>query len=173
MASSMKFSSTYPELSTPPHQQSGSSPTDCSPFAEADKAIGELIRAMEHRTTVLDTSESAAPRPIRTTGLVVRGKPLAMDLYKPKRKRIARSPKPNVSCSRKSRNVELKRDAKGHFAVLHSTPRAPATESSTTDTTRTPAPSNLLHQINDRARLTCSTIQHHRSNDEPSRRGGS
>ena len=96
MASSMKFSSTYPELSTPPHLQSGSSPTDCSPFAEADQAISELIRAMEHPTNVLDTSESAAPRPIRKTGLVFRGKPLAVNLLKPKRRRIAKLPKPQT-----------------------------------------------------------------------------
>ena len=46
MASSTTFSSTYPVLSTPPHPQSDSSPTDSSPFAEADRTISELIQAM-------------------------------------------------------------------------------------------------------------------------------
>ena len=94
MASSTTFSSTYPVLSTPPHPQSDSSPTDSSPFAEADRSISDLIQAMATQTNVLDTSESAAPPPIRKTGLVFRGKPLAMALYKPKRKRLSRTPKP-------------------------------------------------------------------------------
>ena len=88
-----------------------------------------------------------SPSPNTDAKLIFRGKPLAMDLYKPKRRRLARCPKPNAPCSRKSRNVELKRDAKGHFAVLKSTPPAQATESSTTDTTRTPAQSKLPYPL--------------------------
>ena len=147
MALSTKFSSTYPVLSTPPHLQSDSSPTESSQFAAADKSISEMIQAMEHQTNLLETSAPVASRPTPTPKLIFRGKPLALDLYKPKRRRLARSPKPNVPSSRKSRNVELKRDAKGHFAILKSTPRAQATESSTMDTTRTPAPSKPSYQI--------------------------
>jgi hypothetical protein len=147
MALSTASSSTYPVLSTPPHPQSDSLPTDSSQFAEADKEISELIQVMEQQTNALETSGSVASRPNPIPKLIFRGKPLAMDLYKPKRKRIARSPKPNVPSSRKSRNVELKRDAKGHFAVHHTTPRAQATESSTTDTTRTPAPSKPTYKV--------------------------
>ena len=147
MASSTTFSSTYPVLSTPPHPQSDSSPTDSSPFAEADRTISELIQAMANQTNVLDTSESAAPPPIRKTGLVFRGKPLAMALYKPKRKRVARSPKPQSSGSRKPRNGLLSRDAKGQFAILKSKPRGRPTEASSMDTTRTPASSEQVLQI--------------------------
>ena len=142
MASSTKSSSTYPELSTPPHLQSGSSPTDCSPFAEADQAISELIRAMEPPSSVL--SESAVPRPTPKSVLVFRGKPLEVNLYQPKRRRIAKLPKPQSSGSRKPRNGDLKRDAKGQFAILKSTPPARAPETSTLDTTRTPAPSDQI-----------------------------
>ena len=115
MASSTTFSSTYPELSTPPHQQSDSSPIDSSQFAEADRAISELIQAMANQTNVLETSDSAAhlcrqPK----TALVFRGKPLAMELYKPKRKRVARSPDqlPKKSNSRRGRNVSAQRGTK-------------------------------------------------------------
>ena len=59
------------------------------PVCGGGPTISELIQAMANQTNVLDTSESAAPPPIRKTGLVFRGKPLAMALYKPKRKRIA------------------------------------------------------------------------------------
>ena len=55
-----------------------------------------------------------------------------------------RSPKPQSSGLRKSRNGELKRDAKGQFAILKSTPRDQAAETSTKDTIRTPAPSDHI-----------------------------
>lgn len=147
MASSTKFSSTYPELSTPPHQQSVSSPTDCSPFAETDQSISELIQAMANRANVLETSVAAAPVPTAKKGLVFRGKPLAMELYKPKRKRVSRLPKPQSSSSRKPRSVILKRDANGKFVNFKSTSRVRATETSTKDTTRTPVPSDQVPQI--------------------------
>ena len=147
MASSTTFSSTYPELSTPPHLQSDSSPTDSSPFAEADQSISELIQAMATQTNVLDTSESAAPPPIRKSGLVFRGKPLAMALYKPKRKRIQRSPKPPKCGSRKPRSGLLSRDASGKFSNAKSKPRDRPTEVSSMDTTRTPATSEQVLQI--------------------------
>ena len=147
MASSTTFSSTYPVLSTPPHPQSDSLPTDSSPFAEADRTISELIQAMANQTNVLDTSESAAPPPIRKTGLVFRGKPLAMALYKPKRKRSARTPKPQSSGSRKPRNGLLSRDATGKFSNVKSKPRDRPTEASSMDTTRTPATSEQVLQI--------------------------
>ena len=145
MASSTTFSSTYPELSTPPHLQLDSSPTDSSPFAEADRSISDLIQAMATQTNVLDTSESAAPPPIRKTGLVFRGKPLAMALYKPKRNRLSRTPKPQSS--RKPRNGLLSRDASGKFRNVKSKPRDRPTEASSTDTTRTPATSEQVLQI--------------------------
>lgn len=69
-----------------------------------------------------------------------------MDLYMPKQKKISRSPKSNFLCFRKSRNWDIKRVCMWHIAVFLSTPRDPATESLTTDTTPTPAPSKL-HQI--------------------------
>ena len=53
MALSTTFSSTYPVLSTPPHLQSDSLPIESSQFAEADKAISEMIQAMEHQTNLL------------------------------------------------------------------------------------------------------------------------
>lgn len=143
MASSKTSSSMYPVLSTPPHPQSDTLPTESSAFGDVDQAISEMIQAMEHQTNVLETSAAVAHRPSPTPKLIFRGKPLAMDLYKPKRRRLARCPKPNAPCSRKSRNVDLKRDAKGHFAVLKSTPPVQATDSSTTDTTRTLAQSKL------------------------------
>ena len=141
MASSMTSSSTYPVLSTPPHPQSESSPTDLLQFAEADQAISELIQAMSKQANALETSES---EPTPKSGLFFRGKPLAQALYKPKRRRVMRSPKPQSSGSRKPRNGELKRDAKGQFAILKSTQRAQAPETSTKDTTRTPAPSDHI-----------------------------
>ena len=147
MASSTIFSSTYPVLSTPPQPQSDSSPIDSSPFAEADRTISELIQAMTNQTNALDTSESAAPPPIRKTGLVFRGKPLAMALYKPKRKRVARTPKPQSSGSRKPRNGLLPRDATGKFSNMKSTARAQPTEASSMDTTPTPATSEQVLQI--------------------------
>lgn len=147
MESSTKFSSTYPELSTPPHLQLDSSPTDSSPFAEANLAISELIQAMARKTNVLDTSELARPPPKPKSALVFRGKPLAMELYKPKRKRIARTAcQPSKkSNSRRGLNVTAQtRDKSGHFGPCKSTAPVLPTESSTMDTTPTPAPSRVL-----------------------------
>ena len=108
MASSTKFSSTYPGLSTPPHPQSDSSPIDFSQFAEvdrddqrADSRNGESNKRVGNKR--LGRPSSAEPK----TALVFRGKPLAMELYKPKRKRVARLPDqlPKKSDSRRVSNV--------------------------------------------------------------------
>lgn len=144
MVSSTTFSSTCPVLSTPPQPQLDSSPTDSSPFAEANQTINELIQAMEHQTNVLDKSESVAPRVTPKSGLVFGGKPLAMALYKQKRKRISRAPNPRSSISRKPRNLVLKRDANGKFTNVKSSPHARPAVASAKDTTLTLAPSEQI-----------------------------
>ena len=90
------FFSTYPVLLTPPHPLSDSSPTDSSPFAEANLAVNDLIRAMKNKTNELQTSDPAElPSTTKSPKIAFptfRGKPLAMALYQQQRKRVARMP---------------------------------------------------------------------------------
>ena len=88
----------------------------------------------------------SSPCSDREEGSSLPRKPLAMELYKPKRKRVSRLPKPQSSSSRKPRSVILKRDANGKFINFKSTSRVRATETSTKDTTRTPVPSEQVHK---------------------------
>ena len=91
MESSATFSNTYPVLFPPPHPPFASSQTDSSPFAEANLAVNELIRAMKIKINELQTSAPAdlsatAKKSPKIAFSTFRGKPLAMALYKPRRK---------------------------------------------------------------------------------------
>ena len=138
------FFSTYPVLMTPPHPLSDSSPTDSSPFVEANLAVNDLIRAMINKTNELQTSDPAELQSTTKSPKIAfptfRGKPLAMALYQQKRKRMARVPgqlEVKKRRSRKPPSVPPVRDAKGKFLNLKSTGPAHPTESSSMDTTRT------------------------------------
>ena len=139
------FFSTYPVLLTPPHPLSDSSPTDSSPFAEANLAVNDLIRAMKHKTNELQTSDHAelpsTTKSAKIAFLTFGGKPLAMALYQQNRKSVARVPgqlEVKKRRSRKQPSVPPVRDSKGKFSHLNSTGPALPTESSSKDTTRTP-----------------------------------
>ena len=142
------FFSTCPVLLTPPHPLSDSSPTNSSPFAEANLAVNDLIRAIKNRTNKLQTSDPAElPSTTKSPKIAFptfRGKPLAMALYQQKRKRVARVPgqlEVRKRRSRKPPSVPPVRDAKGKFLNLKSTGPALPTEPSSMDTTRTPGSS--------------------------------
>ena len=140
----MRLFSTYSELSTPPHLQWDSSPTDFSTFAEANLSINELIQAMARKTNVLDTSELARPSTKPKSALGFHGNPLAMELFKPKRKRIVRTscqPSKKSNLPRGLNVTAQTRDKIGHFGPRKSAAPVLPTESSTMDTTPTPASS--------------------------------
>ena len=139
------FFRTYPVLLTPPHPLLNSSPTELSPFAEANLAVNDLIRSLKNKTNKLQTSDPAelpsTTKSAKITFQTFRGKPLAMALYQQKRKRVARMLGQLEVKKRRSRmppSVPPVRDSKGKFSHLHSTGPALPTESSSMDTTRTP-----------------------------------
>ena len=145
------FFRTYPVLLTPPHPLWDSSPTDSSPFAEANLAVKDLIRAMKNKSNELQTSDLAElPSTTKSPKIAFqtfRGKPLAMALYQQKRKRVARVPgqlKVKKRRSRKPPSMPPVRDAKGKFLNLKSTAPALPTEPSSMDTTRTPGSSKQV-----------------------------
>ena len=145
---STPFFSKYPVLLTPPHPLSDSSPTDSSPFAEANLAVNDLIRVMKNKTNELQTSDPAElPSTTKNPKIAFptfRGKPLAMAVYQQQRKRVVRVPGQLEVKKRRSRKppiVPPVRDAKGKFLNLKSTGPALPTESSSMDTTRTPGSS--------------------------------
>ena len=148
------FFSTYTVLLTPPHPLSDSSPTDSSPFAEANLAVNDLIRAIKNKTNELQTSDPAehslTTKSPKIAFRTFRGKPLAMALYQQKRKRVARVPgqlEVKKRRSRKPPSVPPARDSKGKFLNLKSTGPALPTESSSMDTTRTPGSSEQVPLI--------------------------
>ena len=149
MESSAIFSNTYPVLLTPPYPPLESSQTDSSPFVEANLAVNELIRAMKNKTNELQTSAPAEHLTIATKSPKIAfptfpGKPLAMALYKPRRKRVARLPRmprhvgERKQKCRKPRSVPPLRDSKEKFSLSSLISPTQATEvSSMTDTTPT------------------------------------
>ena len=154
MALSATSSNTYSVLSTPPHPLSEPLPTDLFPFAKANQRIDELIQAMKNKTNVLDTSPPVDPVTTKKSPKLefqtFRGKPLAMALYQPKRKRVARVPAQVESKKPKSRKlptVPLARDAKGKFVPPMTMPLAPQTEVTSMETTRTPGTTSSSEQV--------------------------
>ena len=119
------FLSTYPVLLTPPHLQSDSSPTDSSPYSEANLAVIDLIRAMKNKTNELQTSNSdELPSTTKSPKIAFskfRGQPLAMSRYQQNRKRVARIPgllEGKKRTSNKQQSVPPARDAKEKFLNL-------------------------------------------------------
>ena len=149
-----QFFSTYPVLLTPTHPLSDSSPTDSYPFAEANLAVNDLIRAMKIKTNQLQTNNFAEHLLMTQSAKIAfptfRGKPLAMALYPQKQKWVARVPSQlevKKQRSRKPPTVPPVRDSKGKFFYLKSTGPALPTESSSMDMTRTPGSSEQVHLI--------------------------